>query len=100
MDLERDNNLLMTIDQSGYDRMLEVMNALGNKNKMRVYESIDDWIHLTEIAENLGVTNAYVSSIIKQFDIAELIEVEYIAGLHGVKKLVRKKWLNITLGFS
>jgi len=93
-------NLLMSLEQSGYERMLEVMNALGNRKKILVFECLDDWIHLTEIANRLGITNAYVSSIVKRFQDADIIDIKYVAGQHGVKKMVRKKWLNITLGFS
>lgn len=79
--------------------IVSICKAIGSDSRYNIYTTIEEPMSITEIAEQLELTAAHVSYIIKDMEKTGIINVSYEPGQHGVKKMVSRKYKQLVFDF-
>ena len=98
----KEKNINLNINnQEGFEKILKLGKALGNRDCLQIFQVISEHpLNLSEISKITGIPISSVSNHIDTLVSAELIHVYYQPSLKGHMKICNKKTLNISLDFS
>jgi len=87
----------------GSDKQIEkVAKALSSETRRLILHRIQsskEGLDVSDIASNLGMTEANISAQIKKLQDSDLIYCEYCSGQHGVRKISKLKFDQIVIKF-
>ena len=101
LELELQNEKKEVIEVIDDDQHIEdIVKALSSKTRRRILEYIRAGPKdVSNIAQNLEMTEANISAQIKKLEEAGLITCDYSSGLHGVRKISKLKSVQIIIRF-
>ncbi|MFW9899378.1 MAG: ArsR/SmtB family transcription factor [Candidatus Thorarchaeota archaeon] len=81
------------------DKQIEdIVKALSSQTRRQILQQIQtEPMDVSNIASNLGMTEANISAQIKKLEKAGLVICEYSSGQHGVRKISRLKYDEIKI---
>ncbi|MFX0186240.1 MAG: ArsR/SmtB family transcription factor [Candidatus Hodarchaeota archaeon] len=81
------------------DKQIEnIVKALSSQTRRKILQQIQNKpMDVSNIASNLGMTEANISAQIKKLEKAGLVICEYSSGQHGVRKISRLKYDEINI---
>jgi len=96
-----DNNHNLSVIRS--DKQIEkVIKALSSETRRLILKRVQnskEGLDVSDIASNLGMTEANISAQIKKLQEADLIYCEYCSGQHGVRKISKLKFEQLVIKF-
>ena len=100
LELKSENNDYILIDD---DKKIEqIIKALSSSTRREILNSIQmfkEGMDVSKIATLLDMTEANISAQIKKLEEAGLIDCDYCSGQHGVRKISKLKYNELTLKF-
>ena len=84
------------------DKIELIMKALSSSTRRKILHYIQQYeegLDVSNIAAQLGMTEANISAQIKKLKKAGLIECDYCSGQHGVRKISKLKFNNLIISF-
>lgn len=79
-----------------------IVKALSSQTRRKILHQIQedgDGMDVSNIASNLGMTEANISAQIKKLEEAGLICCDYCSGQHGVRKISKLKYNQLFIKF-
>ena len=99
----KDKNLSENSNIISSDKQIELIaKALSSKTRRQILKEIQKYekgMDVSEIASNLGMTEANISAQIKKLIEAGLIKCDYCSGQHGVRKISKLKYNTLIIKF-
>jgi predicted transcriptional regulator len=100
LELKNDNNDYISIVDD--DKIELIIKALSSSTRRQILYHIkmfNEGMDVSKIASILDMTEANISAQIKKLEEAGLISCDYCSGQHGIRKISKLKYNEITLKF-
>ena len=100
LELKSDNKDYILIDDD--NKIEQIIKALSSSTRREILNSIQmfkEGMDVSKIATLLDMTEANISAQIKKLEEAGLIDCDYCSGQHGVRKISKLKYNELTLKF-
>ncbi|MFW9998645.1 MAG: ArsR/SmtB family transcription factor [Candidatus Hodarchaeota archaeon] len=82
------------------EQIEKIVKALSSRTRRRILHYIqEEPMDVSNIAANLGMTEANISAQIKKLEEASLITCDYASGDHGVRKISKLKFNKLVIEF-
>ena len=101
MELELESEDKDVVEVISEDSQIEeIVKALSSETRRKILRYIRDGPKdVSSIAEALSMTEANISAQIKKLENAQLISCSYSSGNHGVRKVSKLKYPQLTIRF-
>ncbi len=95
------NNYSDLVEITNDDEIELIMKALSSKTRRQILQKIKEAsLDVSNLAEELDMTEANISAQIKKLQKANLIECDYCSGKHGVRKLSLIRYNQVLIKFT
>ena len=92
--VNKDHSITVHTDK----KIEDIVKALSCQTRRKILQQIQtEPMDVSNIASNLGMTEANISAQIKKLEKAGLVICEYSSGQHGVRKISRLKYDEINI---
>jgi len=83
------------------EKLLSTLKAVAEPSRLKILKILNDGeFSVRELADKTGLTSSNISAQIKKLEDVNLIDVKYVAGNHGTKKISRIRVEEIRVRFG
>jgi len=97
--IDEKNNSVNIVEDNQIELIVKALSSHTRRQILHIIQELEDGMDVSNIASNLKMTEANISAQIKKLEEAGLIYCDYCSGQHGVRKISKLKFNQLSIKF-